>query len=97
MARTVNGLPLATPRRDHASSGRFANNASVALRTAVNSAICVASGSATEALFVNLPDDAWSRRGVASGNPFTVRAMAFILAGHGAHHLRSLRERYVEG
>ena len=51
--------------------------------------------SATEALFANLPDDAWSRRGVASGNPFTVRAMAFVLAGHASHHLRSVRERYL--
>src|SRR5688500_4833701 len=37
---------------------------------------------ATLSLFGGLPDDAWMRRGVASGNPFTVRALAYICAGH---------------
>lgn len=50
---------------------------------------------ATLALFRNLPEEAWSRRGIASGNPFTVRALAFIAAGHLEHHLRVLRERYL--
>ena len=50
---------------------------------------------ATLALFGNLPPDAWTRRGIASGNPFTVRALAHITAGHVAHHMRLLRERYL--
>ena len=50
---------------------------------------------ATIALFLNLPAEAWTRRGVASGNPFTVRALAYIAAGHVAHHLRLLREQYL--
>jgi hypothetical protein len=50
---------------------------------------------ATLALFRNLPAEAWSRRGVASGNPFTVRALAYIAAGHLEHHLGVLRERYL--
>jgi len=50
---------------------------------------------ATIALFANLPAAAWSRSGVASDNTFTVRAMAYIIAGHVEHHLRILRERYV--
>jgi hypothetical protein len=50
---------------------------------------------ATVTLFRNLPDDAWTRRGVASGNSFTVRALAYIAAGHLAHHVRLLRERYL--
>jgi hypothetical protein len=50
---------------------------------------------ATLELFRNLPSDAWMRRGVASGNPFTVRALAYITAGHVAHHNRILRERYL--
>ena len=50
---------------------------------------------ATLALFGNLPPDAWTRRGMASGNPFTVRALAHITAGHVAHHMRLLRERYL--
>lgn len=51
--------------------------------------------SATQALFAGLPDEAWSRRGTASGNPFTVRALAYTVAGHVAHHVRILRERYL--
>ena len=50
---------------------------------------------ATVSFFHHLPDEAWSRRGVASGNPFTVRALAYIGAGHVAHHVRILRERYL--
>jgi hypothetical protein len=50
---------------------------------------------ATMALFRTLPGDAWLRRGIASGNPFTVHALAFIAAGHVAHHVRILRERYL--
>jgi hypothetical protein len=34
------------------------------------------------------------RAGVASGNRVSVRALAFIIAGHLAHHLKILRERY---
>lgn len=50
---------------------------------------------ATLAFFQDLPADAWTRRGVASGNPFTVRALAYLAAGHVSHHTRILRERYL--
>lgn len=50
---------------------------------------------ATVAFFQHLPEEAWTRRGIASGNPFTVRALAYIGAGHVAHHARILRERYL--
>ena len=46
---------------------------------------------ATLTLFQNLPDDAWPRRGIASGNTVSVRALAYISAGHVTHHLRILR------
>lgn len=49
---------------------------------------------ATLALFQNLFPEAWSRTGVASGNTFTVRAMAYIAAGHVAHHLAVLKDKY---
>lgn len=49
---------------------------------------------ATISLYENLPADAWMRTGIASGNRFTVRALAFITAGHVTHHLKTLRERY---
>lgn len=49
----------------------------------------------TLTFFRNLPDDAWSRGGVASGNRVTVRALAYILAGHLAHHTAVLKEKYL--
>ncbi|HEX3558805.1 MAG TPA: DinB family protein [Pyrinomonadaceae bacterium] len=42
-----------------------------------------------------LSADAWSRRGVASDNEVTVRALAYIIAGHEAHHVQILRARYL--
>ena len=50
---------------------------------------------ATTTFFRNLPDAAWSRQGIASGNPFTARALAWIAAGHVAHHVGVLKERYL--
>ena len=50
---------------------------------------------ATISLFRNLPAEAWTRSGIASDNPFTVRALAYIIAGHVAHHVAVLRERYL--
>ena len=49
----------------------------------------------TLSFFRNLPDEAWMKTGVASDNPFTVRALAYILAGHVAHHVAVLQERYL--
>ena len=49
----------------------------------------------TVLFFRGLPDEAWDRRGVASDNPFTVRALAWIAAGHVIHHLKVLEERYL--
>ncbi len=49
----------------------------------------------TISLFRNLPSEAWSRRGIASDNPVTVRALAFIIAGHVSHHIAILQERYL--
>jgi len=50
---------------------------------------------ATLRLFQELPPEAWARRGTASGNPFTVRALAYIAAGHVAHHMAILRDKYL--
>lgn len=48
----------------------------------------------TLGFFRNLPVEAWTRSGIASGNSFTVRALAYIIAGHVAHHRAVLGERY---
>ena len=49
----------------------------------------------TLAFFHNLPAKAWLRSGIASDSPVTVRAIAYIVAGHVSHHLDILRERYL--
>jgi uncharacterized damage-inducible protein DinB len=46
-------------------------------------------------LLRSLDDEAWLRRGIASDNEVSVRALAYILAGHETHHLRVIRERYL--
>ncbi len=51
---------------------------------------------ATISLFKTLPPEAWLRTGIASDNTFTVRAMAFIIPGHVAHHLSLIRDRYLK-
>jgi hypothetical protein len=51
---------------------------------------------ATVAFFRALPPEAWTRRGIASGNPFSVRALAYLAAGHVMHHTKILRERYLK-
>jgi hypothetical protein len=50
---------------------------------------------ATISFFRNCPADAWMRAGIASDNRFTVRALAFIIAGHVTHHLEILRSKYL--
>jgi uncharacterized damage-inducible protein DinB len=49
---------------------------------------------ATISFFDTLPVEAWSRTGVASDNPVSVRALAYIIAGHVAHHTNVLKEKY---
>jgi len=42
----------------------------------------------------NISDEMSLRQGMANGNKFTVRALAYIMAGHVNHHLKILKERY---
>lgn len=46
-------------------------------------------------LFKHLDGEAWMRRGVASDNEVSVRALAYIIAGHELHHRGILRDRYL--
>lgn len=45
--------------------------------------------------FRHLDDDAWARRGVANNAEVSVRALAYIIAGHELHHREILRTRYL--
>jgi hypothetical protein len=46
-------------------------------------------------LFRHLPPSAWLRRGTANGHPASVRALAYIMAGHARHHLEVVEARYL--
>jgi uncharacterized damage-inducible protein DinB len=50
---------------------------------------------ATLFLLRHLDAAAWTRRGVASESEVSVRALAYIIAGHELHHAGVLRERYL--
>lgn len=50
---------------------------------------------ATVALFDSLFPEEWIRRGIASEKGVSVRALAWITAGHELHHLEVLRSRYL--
>jgi uncharacterized damage-inducible protein DinB len=46
-------------------------------------------------LFKHLEKDAWNRRGIANKNEVSVRAIAFLIAGHELHHIGILKTRYL--
>lgn len=50
---------------------------------------------ANVSFFRHLGDEAWGRRGVASDAEVSVRALAYIMAGHELHHMQVIRERYL--
>jgi hypothetical protein len=54
-----------------------------------------AARSASLALFRSLPEAAWDHQGTTNGRAITVRCLPFICAGHTAHHLAVIRERYL--
>jgi hypothetical protein len=50
---------------------------------------------ATLTLFRTLDEAAWTRRGIASDAEISVRALAYIIAGHELHHRRILEHKYL--
>jgi hypothetical protein len=46
-------------------------------------------------MFRHFDEAILSRSGIASGFPFTVKALMFIVAGHAEHHLKIIEERYL--
>ena len=52
---------------------------------------------ATLRLLRGLPADASARRGVASSGTLSVRALAYVIAGHELHHREVLKTRYGVG
>jgi uncharacterized damage-inducible protein DinB len=50
---------------------------------------------ATLSLLKHLNEEAWTRKGIASDNEVSVRALAYIIAGHELHHMNILRSKYL--
>lgn len=50
---------------------------------------------ATIAFFENLSEEAWGRAGTANDASMSVRAAAYVIAGHELHHQEILRTRYL--
>lgn len=50
---------------------------------------------ATCFLFRHMSDEATARRGAANGAEVSVRALAYIAAGHELHHRTMIREKYL--
>ena len=46
-------------------------------------------------LFGGFDNAAWLRRGVASKNEISVRALVYIIAGHELHHMQIIRTKYL--
>ena len=46
-------------------------------------------------LFRSLTAEQTIQKGIASGNPVSVRALLYMIAGHELHHLNILKERYL--
>jgi DinB superfamily len=76
-------------QNDYVRGGNFAERALVDLAEEFELV-----RAASIALFKSLQKEAWQRRGVASKNEVSVRALAYIVAGHELHHRQILEERY---
>jgi len=76
---------------DYVRNGPFARNS---LADLIEDYIAVRR--ATVSLFRNLDEPAWTRRGIANKNEISVRALAYIIAGHELHHRRMIEEKYLK-
>jgi hypothetical protein len=74
---------------DYIRNGPFAR---LPFAEVIEDYISVRRGSLT--LLRNLDEAAWSRRGIANKNEVTVRALAYMIAGHELHHRKILEEKY---
>ena len=50
----------------------------------------------TLSLFKSFSEEELLRKGIASNNPMSVRALGFVIIGHQNHHQRVFEERYLD-
>lgn len=55
----------------------------------------IAIRASTMTMFRSLPPEAWTRKGIVNDHPVSVRAYAYMVAGHLEHHRRIIVERYL--
>jgi hypothetical protein len=46
-------------------------------------------------MFRGFDQEAWLRQGTANNTPVSVRALAYMIAGHERHHMNIIREKYL--
>jgi len=89
------GEPAGLPGFDENEYARQSNAASRPLKDLVDELRTVRA--ATLSFFSGLSEKELLRRGTANRNGYSVRSLAFIIAGHERHHVTILRERYLAG
>jgi hypothetical protein len=82
-------MPPAFDESTYVPAGRFGRRSLRSLAAEYRSV-----REATVRLFDGMDAAAFDRQGTASGNPVSVRALAWIIAGHERHHAAILMERY---
>ncbi|MGD6834456.1 DinB family protein [Sutcliffiella halmapala] len=50
----------------------------------------------TLSLLHGMPEHAWLRSGTANELPLTAQAIAYIIAGHGIHHVNIIKDKYIQ-
>lgn len=93
LLRVARGDRTPLPGFDQDEYVPSAGSAARSVRSLVDELVAVRH--ATLALARGLPAEAWGNTGVASGFDVSARALGYITAGHLAHHLTVLRERYL--
>jgi uncharacterized damage-inducible protein DinB len=46
-------------------------------------------------LLKSMTEEQTKQKGIASGNPVSVRGLAYMIAGHEVHHIKILKEKYL--
>ncbi len=46
-------------------------------------------------LLSSMTEEQSMQKGIASGHPVSIRALAYMMAGHEMHHLKILKEKYL--
>jgi DinB superfamily len=73
---------------------RYGDFATQQLTSLIEEFVCVRRSNLL--LFRQFGPEAWMRRGIADQKEISVRALAYIIAGHELHHRQVLQEKYLQ-